>query len=986
MVSHVGESREVLTEMPSSAGRSGRVLRVSRRTVMILGGLFVCAAVAVGVLAYVRSTGNNAASTPEELSIHAEARKYPPSSPHLNAPSTKTGWGRDRLPTNLKPSHYTVKLQPFLDGNFSIAGYVDVTFQVVEATSNVTLNMFDIVTHNDTVKVTSVDDPLNGLTITEHLYDNEEHTYTAKLAEELVEGKEYVLSMEFEGYLNDKLKGFYRSSYTDDTDTTKYLAVSQFEPADAHLAFPCFDEPNLKATFDVQLGREESKSSISNMPLKETVPIEGQPGWVWDVFETSVRMSTYLVAFVVSDFSYTKSNANDHVLFRVWAREQAIGQTDYAVNTGPAILTIYEDYFDVPFPLPKQDMIALPDFSAGAMENWGLVTYRERLLLLDPQDYAAADMDSVASVIAHELAHQWFGNLVTLKWWNDLWLNEGFATFVSYIGTSHLEPEWTTMERFVTDEMQGVMALDSLETSHPISVPVESPSQVNELFDGISYSKGSSVIRMMMFFLTEDNFKKGLHQYLVDKSYDNAEQDDLWLYMTQAAEGTGVLPPGTTVKAIMDTWTLQMGFPVIKVERAADGTSATVSQNRFLLVKNANSTDNHDYMWWVPLTYTSEDNPDFQTTHPTSWMADTDKQVTVSSLPASDKWVIFNIQETSYYKVNYDDNNWQLLTAQLEKDNTIIHLLNRAQLIDDALDLARASELKYDTALNLISYLKHEEEYVPWESALANMAYVEEMFTRQGGYGDLRTFMMSLLEPLYTLVGGFEEHQDDSHLLHYKRSLALSWTCKFGYKDCVDNSVALYQAWMASGNISAVSPNLRNTVYCTAIAEGGEEAWNFAWEQYLATNGATSETVMLLSALGCAKEVWLLSRYLETAFTEGGGVRRQDASTVFRAVARNDIGRDLAWNFLRDRWDFMSGYFASFTTLGDLVLAVSEEFNTREELNQLEMFKEEHADNLYTAELAVNQAIEKTADNIAWMDSNYQTIEDWLHNHLQAAA
>ncbi|XP_045117781.1 aminopeptidase N-like [Portunus trituberculatus] len=802
------------------------------------------------------------------------------------------------------------------------------------------------------------------------------------MKENLISGVSYSLTMEFEGYLNDKLKGFYRSSYSDDNKNTRYLAVSQFEPADAHLAFPCFDEPSLKATFDVHLAREESRSSISNMPLKETVPVEGQPGWVWDVFETSVRMSTYLVAFVVSDFSFVQSDANDHVHFRVWARDQAIGQADYAVATGPSILTIYEEYFDVPFPLPKQDMIALPDFSAGAMENWGLVTYRERLLLLDPNDFAASDMDDVARVIAHELAHQWFGNLVTLKWWNDLWLNEGFATFVSYIGTSHLEPDWKTMERFVTEEMQGVMALDSLESSHPISVTVDSASQVNELFDGISYAKGASIIRMMMYFLKEENFKKGIHNYLVDKQYDNAEQDDLWLFLTQAVEGMDLLPPETTVKTIMDTWTLQMGFPVIKVERVADGTSATVTQNRFLLVKNVNSTDDHDYRWWVPLTYTSEDNPDFLATHPSAWMADTDKQVTVTSLPASDKWVIFNVQETGYYKVNYDDNNWQLLTAQLEKDHTPIHLLNRAQLIDDSLDLARASELKYDTPLSLISYLKHEEEYIPWEAALSNLGYVEQMFTRQGGYGDLRTYVLSLLEPLYTLVGGFEEHQDDPQLLHYKRSLALSWTCKLGYKDCVDNSVSLYQAWMASnGNTSAVSPNVRNTVYCTGIAEGGEEAWNFAWEQYLTTNVANQKD-MLLSALGCAKEVWLLSRYLDTAFTEGAGIRRQDASTVFRVVARNDIGRDLAWSYLRDRWDFLSNYFGSFTTLGDLVLAVSNEFNTREELNQLKMFKEEHASDLNTAERAVNQAIEKTANNIAWMDNNYQTIVNWLHDHL----
>ncbi|XP_050688585.1 aminopeptidase N-like isoform X2 [Eriocheir sinensis] len=906
----------------------------------------------------------------------------PPPPPPTSPPAKHTAATRkarvNRLPTALSPTHYYVQLQPFIDGNFSIIGHVDVEFEVLEATSNFTFNILDIVTHNETVKVVSTDASATEFSITQHLYNHEDQTYTAVLAGALEVGTTYKLSMDFEGYLNDQLAGFYRSSYTDKDGNTKFLAVTQFEAADARRAFPCFDEPAMKATFDVRLAREEAtKTSISNMPLSDTIPVEGQDGWVWDIFNTTVPMSTYLVAFVVSDFTYVESNANDHVRFRIWAREDAINQTAYALNAGPHVLTFYEDYFSTPFPLPKQDMIAIPDFSAGAMENWGLITYRESALLFDPAVSSADYKDRVAEVVAHELAHQWFGNLVTLKWWNDLWLNEGFATFVSYLGLNDLEPTWRVSERFITVDLQYVMELDSLESSHPISQEVSTPDEINELFDGISYSKGASIIRMMFYFLTPENFRTGITNYLQEYKYTNAEQDDLWNSLTQVVEGTGLLPQDVTVKTIMDTWTLQMGFPVIKVVRDAAGTTATVTQERFLQVKSPNSTDTHDYSWWVPLTYTSQDNPDFIDTQTRRWMADTEKEITVSDLPASDQWVIFNVQERSYYKVNYDDANWNLLSAQLMSDPSAIDILNRAQLLDDALDLASAGQLSYDLALNLNSYLEKEEEYYPWSAALDNMGYIEEMFTRTGGYGNLRTYLLSLLEPLYQSVG-FQGDENDEQLVHYKRSLALKWTCNLDYEDCVTNSVSQYDAWMTSG--TAVNPNLRSTVYCTGIAEGGEEAWNFGWQQYLATN-VGSEKERLLTTLGCAKEVWILSRYLDMAFTEDSGIRKQDASRVFSAVARNDIGRDLAWNYLRDQWEVIANYFGSFTTLGDLVRTVSEEFNTQEEKHQLELFRDDHLEQLGTAKRAIDQAIEQTANNIAWMEAYYDTILEWLQNH-----
>ncbi|XP_045589686.1 aminopeptidase N isoform X2 [Procambarus clarkii] len=883
-----------------------------------------------------------------------------------------------RLPKALKPLHYLVKLQPFINGNFSILGYVEVEMEVLEPTLNITLHIADIITKNDTIRVVPVGNTEGlGLNIKKHEYDHERQFYVAHLEEELQQGHKYILSMEFIGYLNDQLHGFYRSNYRDSDGTEKTLAVTQFQATDARRAFPCFDEPSLKATFEVYLGRTTNMSSISNMPIIETIPMEDQEGWVWDHYDTSVPMSTYLVAFVVSDFaSLAITTANNHTLFRVWARGSALEQAEYARLVGPPILTHFEDYFNQSYPLPKQDMVAIPDFSAGAMENWGLITYRETAMLYDPGVSAASNKQYVVAVVAHELAHQWFGNLVTPRWWTDLWLNEGFASYVEYIGINHVEPTWQVMEQFVLNEVQIVFSLDSLESSHPISIPVGHPDEISQIFDRISYAKGASIIRMMNHFLTEDTFRKGLSNYLDAFKYGNAEQDDLWEHLTEAAHQDGTLPLHLTVKTIMDTWTLQMGYPVIMVDRSPDGTSAIVSQERFLLVKEALvSEDTHVYKWWVPLTYTGGDDPNFNNTQVKVWMKESETHITIPSLPNKDHWVIFNLRETGYYRVNYDLHNWNLLIQQLLADHRVIHTINRAQIIDDAMNLAKAGQVEYDTALGVYNYLGQETEYVPWAAAINNLAYLKEMFARTGGYGALKRYLLDILVPLYNTLG-FADSPGDPLLDQYTRQKALTWACELDHPDCLKNAAAIYAHWMNNPkNNSIISPNLKSTVYCHAIGVGGEKEWNFAWEEYLSSN-VGSEKNRLLSAMGCTKEVWILSRYLEMAFSPDSGIRKQDAFRVFGAVAANEVGRPLAWSFLQDQWDTIFEFYGKAKSR--LIKSATSFFNTVQQLKELRLFRREHLEDLESVSRSVQQVIERTKINIAWMNENYKVIVNWL--------
>ncbi|GLG93863.1 Aminopeptidase, partial [Gryllus bimaculatus] len=393
---------------------------------------------------------------------------------------------------------------------------VELTADVVEPTDNVTLHAHDLAVDSSSVRVVAGDE---ALPVTRVSNDTARQFLVLSLGATAAAGRRLTVSMRYVGRLNDVLQGFYRSSYT--------------------------------------IGNETR---------------DGLPDYEWDHYGESVPMSTYLVAWAVTDFAARRDGS-----FAVWARASALQQAAYSLHVGPRILRFYEQYFNISYPLPKVDMIALPDFAAGAMENWGLITYRETAMLYEQGVSTNSNKQSVATVVAHELAHQWFGNLVTPSWWTDLWLNEGFASYVEYLGVNAVEPTWKILEQFVSYDLQNVFALDALESSHPISIAVGHPDEINEIFDRISYGKGASIIRMMDHFLTTDVFKKGLHNYLKKWSYDSSTQNDLWQALTEQAHADGVLAADVTVKRIMDTWTLQTGFPVVTVTRDYDAGGATVT-------------------------------------------------------------------------------------------------------------------------------------------------------------------------------------------------------------------------------------------------------------------------------------------------------------------------------------------------------------------------------------------------------------------------
>ncbi|XP_055517309.1 aminopeptidase Ey-like isoform X2 [Leucoraja erinacea] len=909
-----------------------------------------------------------------------------PSGLRTSAPLPAEPWQRYRLPTSLQPLHYQVSLWPRLEPEagsplrYFFTGSCSVLFHCQQATDMILLHSNQLTRHGpELTRVWDQNEKL--LTVKNNWLEKDTQYLVIILAAPLTAGKNYSLFIEFEGPLADDLKGFYRSQYKDETGQTRIIATTQMQPTDARKAFPCFDEPAMKATFTISLLHEPKNTALSNMPILENKNLTiNNVVWTNTTFETTPKMSTYLLAFIVCDFGYIEQ-ATDKPLIRIWARKQAIneGQGNYALNVTGPILTFFAKYYRVAYPLPKSDQIALPDFNAGAMENWGLVTYRETALLYDPKVSSNGNKERVVKVIAHELAHQWFGNLVTVKWWNDLWLNEGFASYVEYLGADFVEPKWNVKDLTVLDDVYRVFAIDALASSHPLSSKedeVNTPAEINELFDAITYSKGAAVLRMLSDFLTEPIFVNGLSSYLTEFSYGNTVYDDLFDHLQKAAEGNVTLP--NTVHEIMSRWTLQMGFPVVTI----DTITGIVKQNHFLLDPNSTVTrpSNFNYVWFVPIRWMKR-----TTVQDLTWLMKSEDTIQEMSYTA-DNWILANLNVVGYYRVNYDERNWNNLVKQLNNNHEVIPVINRGQIIADSFNLARAQYRTTTAALNTTSYLHKEREYIPWQAALDNLAYIRIMFDRSGVFGNMEKYLLQQVSPLYDYfanITGNWTTPSEGHMDQYNEIVAMSVACSYGHQDCQNKAQVLFKQWMSNNSSNPIPLNLKSTVYCNAIALGGEEQWDFAWKMFKEATIAT-ESDTLRYALACTKTTWLLNRYLEYTL-QPDMIRKQDATSTISAIARNVVGQSLAWDFIRAQWSFIfQQYGGGSFSFSSLISSVTERFSTEFELSQLKQFQKDNEHiGFGSGSRALEQAMEKTKANIKWVAENKIPVNDWFINAVR---
>ena len=854
------------------------------------------------------------------------------------------------LPETARPSKYRIKLQPDLK-NFTFDGEQSVDLLILEATSTIVLNSIDLEIGNTALHA-------NGTTLTSKsvTIDKDAETATLDFGETIQPG-DARLEMVFTGELNDKLMGFYRSEYTSQDGETRYLATTQFEPTDARRAFPCWDEPAKKATFEVTLVFSDEYQAVSNTPVvEEAVP---GPGLKSVRFAETPIMSTYLLVFIVGNLTSIEERAAGGTTVGVWTTPGKEDQASFALDTSVKLLGYFNEYFGIPYPLPKLDHIAIPDFAAGAMENWGAVTYRETALLVDPDNSSAGTRQRVAEVIAHEMAHMWFGDLVTMEWWDDLWLNESFASWMGNKAVDWLFPEWEMWTQFVNMDTNRALSLDGLKNSHPIEQAVKNPAEVSQLFDAISYSKGASVIRMLENFLGEESFRKGLNRYLSSHMYDNARTEDLWSALETES--------GQPVTAIMDSWVKQMGYPVLQVEsdRTGGQTTLSVTQERFvydrLLDDGGPDSDFDNEVWRVPVSASQGSEESAVTVM--------DGRQTQIDVPGpGDGWVKLNPLQTGFFRVNYSTEDWQRLVPAIE--SLELHATDRLGVQNDAYALSRAGLLPVTQFLSLAQAYKNEGDASVWSDLASNLRDIEQLISDEAIHPAYQGFAREIFGPAARKIG-WEPKSGEGHLDALLRSTVLSQAGSYHDPDVAAQASERFQKYLQDRE--TLAPDLRGVVFAMAAQSGGKDVYDQIWGLEGETDLA-EEKIRLLMSLTRFQQPELLNSTLADSLS--AKVRSQDSITLVAGVAANPKGRDLAWEFVKDNWaEFDRRYGGGGFGLMRLV-SICSHFNSQEKADEVDSFFAEHP--APAAERTIRQALERVRLNIKWLEQNRQELTDWF--------
>jgi puromycin-sensitive aminopeptidase len=836
-----------------------------------------------------------------------------------------------RLPACVKPVHYDVFIRANFD-TFKFTGTVVVDADALEPTSEIRMNCADIEIESATV---------NGKSAT-HEFNVKNEEVALKLDGELAKGKAKI-EIKYTGVHNDQMKGFYRTKHTAPDGTSFYSLVTQFESTDARRALPCWDEPACKATFDVRLNVPSSKTALSNM--NETAVEQCDDGTTTHTFARSPIMSSYLLAFAVGEYDFVEAKTKNDVLVRVYTDKGCSAQGQFALETGVRSLEYYEDYFNIKYPLPKCDMIAIPDFQAGAMENWGLVTYRSTCILFDEEKSPMRTKQRVAIVVCHELAHQWFGNLVTMEWWTHLWLNEGFASFMEYLCTDALFPEWNIWEQFVSSDMFGAMNLDMLDSSHPIEVEVGHPSEVDEIFDQISYSKGCAVIRMLHNWIGDGAFRTGMEAYLNKFAYSNALTEDLWAELGAAS--------GKPVNDVMSGWTSRMGFPMVTVNviEWANGTlKVNLKQEKFSKTTGLVSGSEP---WKIPLTIVASSGKT------ESFVFETvEKEVTLSDIN-DNGWIKLNANFMNWHQVKYDARLLAALTSNLAQLST----LDRLALPYELNTLASAGVASTVDYLKLVSGYSAETEYCIWLDIAYTLGKVYAMSEELDCVDKVKAYIVNVMSPAAMAIGDKKEGESANTSL--LRGILLAYLAKGGHQPSIDYALGEMDKYIADKSYK-LDTDLVEFVYST-YAKNGKNSFDVLKRLHDEAD-MSEEKNRLERAISAVTDDADFEKVID--FVLSADVRDQDkAYGLISAAKHGRKRRERILKMTYDRIDYLETVFGGMT-IGRYLNAILSQFMTKDKLDEIKTFFEKRP--IKQAERSIAQGLEtiKTATELINRDGD----------------
>lgn len=772
-----------------------------------------------------------------------------------------------RLPRHVVPSHYEIKLSPDLV-NFKFAGEVRIATDVKESTTEILLNALELEIHKAAIT--------NGQETHEATIQLQEDKERLKLSfKDPIKPGSWHLNISFTGTLNDKLHGFYRSTYKNASGETKVLATTQFEATDARRAFPCFDEPDFKAVYKVTLTIDEKLTAISNAGiLKETKLGNGKKEIE---FKDTIKMSTYLVAFVIGEFEVTETAMAGKTPVRVWCVPGKKSLTKFAVSIGVHSLNFFEKYYGVPYAGDKLDLIAIPDFAFGAMENLGCVTFRETALLVDESLASHAELERIADVVAHEIAHMWFGDLTTMSWWNGIWLNEAFATFAEMLAVDAFKPEWHRWNTFGVSRAAAFIT-DGLKSTRPIEFPVRHAHECEGMFDVLTYEKGASVLRMLEQYLDKDMFRKGVSHYLNKHQFANTETNDLW----DAIEEKSAAP----VRKLMDSWIFQKGYPMVSVDLDASGKKLTLAQQRFFYLPEG---EKEKQLFHVPilLEVKTKQGKELKKVLLT-------EEKTTLDLAEPAEYVIVNAGGHGFYRVRYSPELLKKLTTGIFEKLTSIERFN---LVNDTWAMVTAGHTTASDYLNMMPVFQEEGDKNVWHILTGSLAYLERVLADEDRE-KLAPFVYKLVKPALDKLG-FTPKANEDLLTKQLRGVLIGTLGTLG--NCAETqkkAAELYEEYKKDAR--AVDPNVLPALVSILAASGDAKRY----EEFvkLWQSGKTpQEEERYLFALAAFKDKDLLAKTLK--LTTNGEVRTQNAPYLLRSVMMNVHGRDLSWEYLKNNWE-----------------------------------------------------------------------------------
>ncbi|XP_076226398.1 aminopeptidase N-like isoform X1 [Nomia melanderi] len=899
----------------------------------------------------------------------------------LREPQNDVDHDSYRLLEGIVPISYDLWLYTRLGLNdFDYQGRVNITLRVNCSTDAIVVHNDGLIIWEEKSKLylqTDGGTNLTAVSIDNQLYDNRRQFFILKLPTKLSPGI-YVLELQFAGEVRDDVFGFYRSSYVKDGEI-RWMGITQFSPVYARRAFPCLDEPKMKATFTLHIGHVKNQMVTSNTPVATTVKYSyrNYTNYYVTTFSPTPRMSTYLVGWAVHDF-VPETTASSTLNFKMWTRQSMHRRGSIALNQGVSIYSFLRDWLAIENPVPKMDQIAVPDFNFNAMENWGMITYRESVVLHENAVTPTRYMYNGLTTMAHEYAHTWFGNLVTPSFWNVAWLKEGFASYFQYYALSIVQPTWTMMDKFVVDMLQPTLAMDSANHTRVMNGRnVESPKSIMAVLDFVSYKKGASVIRMLAHVTGESAFQTGLRSYLKDLSYEAATPFDLYEHLQSSMNISSQLQTNISIKTMMETWTNQPAFPLVTVTRDYKRQTISVSQKRFC--ENLDQCDRETDKWWVPLNFASRSSlADFSHTTAKSWLKPEDKSLTIGPF-ASEDWVIFNVQQTGYYRVNYDEKNWQLLIDYLNsKDFRGIHKVNRASLVDDVFNLAKGGYIDYSIAFDLSNYLVQEFDYEPWLAAVNNFKFLNKMLSNvPDAQRAFQNHVEGLLGPIYKRLS-FDESTNDDVVVKLHRELILSTACLVRNPHCLRMSQSLYEKWTFNERILQ---DAKSFVYCEGIRSGTDRDWYRMLGKWMLTDLHT-EQELLLQALGCTRNTHLIDKYLAMTLSEEPRVRSQYRITIINAVLEGDVQNvNRVLEYLRLNLQKIIS-LRSHSFLGKVITAVGNAITSKEQAEQLRLLVDENLKELNEILATAKQAIAVSSANVKWVQKYSSVIADRLNQYM----